>query len=137
MNNKFKGNTKYIYMEKFTNTLDNLSLKTRQEQYTWKAAIGIEVFLQKATGGNVALSDITVENGRIKGLDAPFDKLLNDPGQNQAYLDYRADVLAIKNYERMQGAVCWGGSAQGTLLTGRQSGQCNVSNSKAPHEENQ
>ncbi len=31
-----------------------------------------------------------VENGRIKGLDAPLDKLLNDPGQNQTYLDYRA-----------------------------------------------
>lgn len=68
-----------------------------------KAAMGIEEFLQKATSGNVALSDITVENGRIKGLDAPLDKLLNDPGQNQTYLDYRADILAIKNYEKMQG----------------------------------
>ncbi len=77
--------------------------KTRQEQYILKAAKGIEAFLQKATGGNVALSDITVENGRIKGLDMPLDKLLNDPGQNQTYLDYRADILAIKNYERMQG----------------------------------
>ena len=36
-----------------------------------------------ATGGKVALSDITVENGRIKGLDMPLDKLFNDPGQNQ------------------------------------------------------
>ena len=68
-----------------------------------KAAIGIEAFLQKATGGNVALSDVTVENGRIKGLDAPLDRLLNEPGQNQTYLDYRADILAIKNYEKMQG----------------------------------
>jgi hypothetical protein len=25
----------------------------------------------------VALADVTVENGRIKGLDAPLDKLLN------------------------------------------------------------
>ncbi len=77
--------------------------KTRQEQYILKVAKGIEAFLQKATGGNVALSDITVENGKIKGLDMPLDKLLNDPGQNQTYLDYRADILAIKNYERMQG----------------------------------
>lgn len=62
----------------------------KQEQYILKAAMGIEAFLQKATDGKAALSDITVENGRIKGLDAPLDKLLNDPGQNQTYLDYRA-----------------------------------------------
>ena len=66
---------------------------TKQEQYILKAAMGIEAFLQKAMGGNVALSDIMVENGRIKGLDAPLDRLLNDPGQNQTYLDYRADIL--------------------------------------------
>ncbi|MEY8325955.1 hypothetical protein AALB47_18910 [Lachnospiraceae bacterium 54-11] len=72
-------------------------------QYILKAAMGMEAFLQKATGGKVALSDITVENGRINGLDAPLDRLLNDPGQNQTYLDYRADILAIKNYEKMHG----------------------------------
>ena len=66
---------------------------TKQEQYILKAAMGIEAFLQKAMGGNVALSDVTVENGRIKGLDAPLDRLLNEPGQNQTYLDYRADIL--------------------------------------------
>ena len=82
---------------------------TKQEQYILKAAMGIEEFLQKATSGNVALSDITVENGRIKGLDAPLDKLLNDPGQNQTYLDYRADILAIRNYERMHGNSLLGG----------------------------
>jgi len=76
---------------------------TRQEQYILKAATGIEKFLQKATDGNIALSDLTVENGRIKGLDSPFDKLLNDLEQNQTYLDYRADILSIKNYERPQG----------------------------------
>ena len=81
----------------------------KQEQYILKAAMGIEAFLQKATGGKVALSGITVENGRIKGLDAPLDKLLNDPGQNQTYLDYRADILAIKNYERMNGNGLLGG----------------------------
>lgn len=69
----------------------------------------MEAFLQKATGGKVALSDITVENGRIKGLDAPLDKLLGDPGQNQTYLDYRADILAIKNYEKMNGNSLLGG----------------------------
>ena len=81
----------------------------KQEQYILKAAMGIEAFLQKATGGKVALADITVENGRIKGLDAPLDKLLNDPGQNQTYLDYRADILAIKNYEKMNGNSLLGG----------------------------
>ena len=82
---------------------------TRQEQYILKAAMGIEAFLQKAMGGNVALSDIMVENGRIKGLDAPLDRLLNDPGKNQTYLDYRADIFAIKNYEKMNGNSLLGG----------------------------
>ena len=82
---------------------------TKQEQYILKAAMGIEAFLQKATGGNVALSDITVENGRIKGLAAPLDRLLNDPGKNQTYLDYRADILAIKDYEKMNGNGLLGG----------------------------
>lgn len=75
----------------------------KQEQCIVKAAMGIEKFLQKATGGNTSLADITVENGRIKGLDSPLDKLLNDLEQNQTYLDYRADILAIKNYERLNG----------------------------------
>ena len=82
---------------------------TKQEQYILKAAMGIEAFLQKATGGNVALSDTTVENGRIKGLAAPLDRLLNDPGKNQTYLDYRADIFAIKNYEKMNGNSLLGG----------------------------
>ena len=92
---------------------------TKQEQYILKAAMGVEKFLQKATGGNVALADITVENGRIKGLDAPLDKLLNDPGQNQTYLDYRADILAIKNYERMQGSGLLGGFSARYTVDGK------------------
>ena len=92
---------------------------TKQEQYILKAAMGIEAFLQKATSGNVALSDITGENGRIKGLDAPLDKLLNDPGQNQTYLDYRADMLAIKNYERMHGNSLLGGFSAKYVVDGK------------------
>ncbi len=92
---------------------------TKQEQYILKAAMEIEAFLKKATGGNVALSDITVENGRVKGLDAPLDKLLNDPGQNQTYLDYRADILAIKNYERMQGTGLLGGFSAKYTVDGK------------------
>lgn len=92
---------------------------TKQEQYILKAAMGIEAFLQKATSGNAALSDITVENSRIKGLDAPLDKLLNDPGQNQTYLDYRADILAIKNYERMHGNSLLGGFSAKYVVDGK------------------
>ncbi len=90
----------------------------KQEQYLLKAAMGIEKFLQKATGGKVALADITVENGRIEGLDAPLDKLLNDPGKNRTYLDYRADILAIKKYERMQGESLSGGFRAGYVVDG-------------------
>ena len=92
---------------------------TRQEQYILKAAMGIEKFLQRATGGNVALADITVENGRIKGLDTPLDKLFNNPGQNQTYLDYRADILAIKNYEKMQGNSLLGGFCARYIVDGK------------------
>ena len=103
--NGFSGELMDIYIS------INASMQgmTRQEQYILKAAMGIEAFLQKATGGNVALSDITVENGRIKGLAAPLDRLLNDPGKNQTYLDYRADILAIKDYEKMNGNGLLGG----------------------------
>ena len=103
--NGFSGELMDIYIS------INASMQgmTRQEQYILKAAMGIEAFLQKATGGNVALSDITLENGRIKGLAAPLDRLLNDPGKNQTYLDYRADILAIKDYEKMNGNGLLGG----------------------------
>ena len=50
-----------------------------------------------------------MENGRIKGQDASLKRLLNDAGQNQTYLDYRADILAIKNYEMMNGNSLLGG----------------------------
>lgn len=76
---------------------------SREERYIVEAARGIEAFLQKATGGNKSLADITVENGRINGLDSPLDKPLNNPNQYQAYLDYSTDILAIKNYERLHG----------------------------------
>ena len=76
-----------------------------QEQYILKAAVDVGKFLQKATGGNTALADITVENGRIKGLEGTLNKLLNNPGQNQTYLDYRSEILAIKNYERVKGSA--------------------------------
>ena len=62
--NGFSGELMDIYIS------INASMQgmTRQEQYILKAAMGIEAFLQKATGGNVALSDITVENGMILSI---------------------------------------------------------------------
>lgn len=106
-------------MDTYISINDSMQGMTKQEQYILKAAMGIEAFLQKATGGNVALTDITVENGRIKGLDAPLDKLLNDPGKNQTYLDYRADILAIKNYERIQGNSLLGGFSARYTVDGK------------------
>lgn len=90
-------------MDTYVSVNASMQGMNKQEQYIVKAAMGIEKFLQKATGGNTSLADITVENSRIKGLDSPLDKLLNDLEQNQTYLDYRADILAIKNYERLNG----------------------------------
>ena len=106
-------------IDTYISTNASMQGMTKQEQYILKAAMEIEKFLQKATGGNVALADITVENGRIKGLDVPLDKLLNNPGQNQAYLDYRADILAIKNYERMQGSGLLGGFCARYIIDGK------------------
>ena len=97
--NRFSGELTDTYIS-INAIMQGLS---REEQYILEAAREIEAFLQKATGGNVSLSDITVENFRINGLDKRLDKLLNYPGENQTYLDYAADIFAIKNYERMQG----------------------------------
>lgn len=96
-------------MDTYISINTSMQGRTKQERYLLKAAMGIEAFLQKATGGKVALSDITMENGRIKGQDASLKRLLNDAGQNQTYLDYRADILAIKNYEMMNGNSLLGG----------------------------
>lgn len=63
----------------------------------------VENFLQKATNGKVTLADISVENGRIVGLPDVLDKLLNQPGDNLLYRDYREDILAIKEYEMFFG----------------------------------
>jgi len=97
--NRFSGEL----VDTYISVNAGMQVMTKQEQYILKAAMGIEKFLQKATGGNTSLADITVENGRINGLDSPLDKLLNNLEQNQTYLDYRADIFAIKNYERLRG----------------------------------
>lgn len=83
------------------NDIQKLSQK---EQYILKAALEVEKFLKKATNGTTSLSDITVENGKIKGLSGTLDILLNHPGENQTYMDYQEDILSIKNFERLHGS---------------------------------
>lgn len=67
-----------------------------------KSAVDIEKFLYKATKGSVSLDDLTVENGKIKGLPANLDKLINYPGENKTYAGYKEDILAVKNFERTE-----------------------------------
>ena len=97
--NRFSGELTDTYIS-INGIMEELS---REEQYVLEAAREIEAFLQKATGGNVSLSDITVENFRINGLDKRLDNLLNHPGENQTYFDYASDIFMIKNYERIHG----------------------------------
>ena len=73
-----------------------------REKTLLKAAVDIEKFLYKATKGSVSLDDLTVENGKIKGLPANLDKLINNPGENQTYAGYQEDILAVKNFERTE-----------------------------------
>ncbi|MCM1050279.1 MAG: hypothetical protein NC433_17855 [Clostridiales bacterium] len=77
------------------------NLPERDKAYL-KSAIDIEKFLYKATKGSVSLDDITVENGKIKGLPANLDKLINYPRENKTYAGYQTDILAIKNFERTE-----------------------------------
>lgn len=91
---------------------------SKQEQYILKSAQDVEKFLQKATGGKVTLADLTVENGRIKGLPGNLDLLLNNLGQNQTYADYREDILAVKNYERLQGSGLLEEFSAGYVISG-------------------
>lgn len=90
-------------MELFLTINPQIQEKTEQEQTLLKAGLEVEQFLQKASGGSVSLTDITVENGKIKRLPSNLDTLINQPGNNQKYIDYRADILAIKNYVRLSG----------------------------------
>ena len=50
----------------------------------------------------MSLDDLTVEKGKIKGLPANLDKLINNPGENKTYADYQEDILAVKNFERTE-----------------------------------
>ncbi len=88
----------------FTITLDNIPEGCDYDLILYDSdGNQVGIGQDNGNGGNTSLADLTVENGRIKGLDSPLDKLLNNLEQNQTYLDYRADIFAIKNYERLQG----------------------------------
>lgn len=92
----------YKMLDVYTSASAEMYKCSNEERELRKAGIEVERFLYKATKGEISLKDITVENGKIKGVPENLDKLLNRPGENQMLMEYRADILAIKNYERIQ-----------------------------------
>ena len=73
-----------------------------KEKYLLQAAVDVEKFLYKATGGSVSHGDLSVENAAIHGLPKTLDDLLNNPGENLAYQDYASDIREILAYQRTQ-----------------------------------
>ena len=73
-----------------------------KEKYLLQAAVDVEKFLYKATGGSVSLGDLSVENAMIHGLPKTLDDLLNNPGDNLTYQDYASDIREILAYNRTQ-----------------------------------
>ena len=73
-----------------------------KEKYLLQAAVDVEKFLYKATGGSVSLGDLSVENTAIHGLPKTLDDLLNNPGDNLTYQDYASDIREILAYKRTQ-----------------------------------
>ena len=73
-----------------------------KEKYLLQAAVDVEKFLYKATGGSVSLGDLSVENATIHGLPKTLDDLLNNPGDNLTYQDYASDIREILAYNRIQ-----------------------------------
>ena len=73
-----------------------------KEKYLLQAAVDVEKFLYKATGGSVSLGDLSVENATIHGLPKTLDDLLNNPGDNLTYQDYASDIWEILAYNRTQ-----------------------------------
>lgn len=92
---------------------------SEKEKNLLKAAVDVEKFLYKATKGSVTLSDLSMENGNIKGLPNNLAELLNNPGENQTYLDYRREIQEILTYERtQQKEILSGFSMQFTVANG-------------------
>ena len=73
-----------------------------KEKYLLQAAVDVEKFLYKATGGSVSLGDLSVENATIHGLPKTLDDLLNNPGDNLTYQDYASDIREILAYKQTQ-----------------------------------
>lgn len=89
-------------MDIYFSTDTNIQNLSEREKTYLKLAVDVEKFLNKATNGSVSLDDLTVENGKIKGLPANLDKLINYPGENKTYAGYQEDILAIKNFEKAE-----------------------------------
>ena len=105
--------------EIFFTTNTKIQQMSKQEQYILRSAQEVEKFLQKATGGKVTLADITIENGRIRGLPGNLDMLLNNPGQNRTHADFREEILAIKNYEQSYGSGLLEQFSAGYVISGK------------------
>ena len=73
-----------------------------KEKYLLQAAVDVEKFLYKATGGSASLGDLSVEDATIHGLPKTLDDLLNNPGDNLTYQDYASDIREILAYNRTQ-----------------------------------
>ena len=73
-----------------------------KEKYLLQAAVDVEKFLYKATGGSASLGDLSVENATIHGLPKTLEDLLNNPGDNLTYQDYASDIREILAYNRTQ-----------------------------------
>ena len=73
-----------------------------KEKYLLQAAVDVEKFLYKATGGSASLGDLSVEDATIHGLPKTLDDLLNHPGGNLTYQDYTSDIREILAYNRTQ-----------------------------------
>lgn len=62
-------------------------------------------YLYKVSGGEISMDDITVDpvSGKIQGLPAKIEALVNNPGDNYKYKDIREKIYEVKNYERQTG----------------------------------
>lgn len=101
MNNIFSQYADRL-MDIYFSTDTKIQNLSEREKMFLKLATDIEKFLNRATNVNVSLDDITVENGKIKGLPTNLDKLINCPGENKTNKSYQEDIVAIKNFERVE-----------------------------------
>lgn len=85
----------YVMMDKSMQELP------KQEKDLINAYQEVQRFLYKATDGAVSLNDLSLgANGEILGLPSNISNLINNPGNNVTYWEYRQDILEILDYQR-------------------------------------